>query len=1054
LTHKSWARFGKRWVDAELVSIAGSAGASESNNPEANEQAFSEARASVIAVAVEQLQSASPDVVQNAAALLTSPSLCVPEFAENIVDVLLSRLSPLEKGSGKTDGCERNVCVALGVAAGACHSSDRERREKTVLVLTKFFVNDVGESTESNTAGCTTSTAGTTNTKGTTTTTNTAAHPASAAQGLGMFARTLGKEIAREGPGSGAWRSALLVRTIKALVAGFAGFQTDERNGFSFERNAAAAGGFAVGFVLAAVAADAAERGGVALDIDSFGDEERSDEKTNKGQHTFAVLGVLTRFLERGVASSSDENKNENENDGNKSNSTENAATAAARALPAAAAAALVAGAPADALVLRALRACTNGALFLPKNKKSLRVACLASAGALLDAALAAGVATPRRDVAAAVDAIAAPLVSGSSTDANTDTDDSVTHASAVLGLAAAIGGTWCLAGVGIKEDSQNPGLATGGRRAAPSAETNINATISTPLLWGCEFGAKQARFCLKVLESCASGEGTSGSAGSPPAMSLRARETAAWGLAMVADAAVARAGASVVAGSASQLQKGTGTSKTAVRTPSKAFAIGVLLDAALLDDSQQHGRPFAAARALRVLAHLDRLPAGDWPGAMRRLSRRAAALESGVTNVEGNSAINSASSNSLAVARELRDACAELASRHPGPGVGGAFLELVLGDVTSNNLPPTAVLANFSSCVSALPPAKARETLAVVVAAAAEAQRTATSSVQRNGGGSDLDDRNDARDEDPEALIRKIEALWCGLAKAAGVSQIASRDSTQHSPQTARSPWPVPAIVAAACDLASSLRSADGRFVAAAVQGVQSLKNVNPKLFAELPRAAARAVDERAPFWVAESFRTRIVASGALDPSDLTPLVAWDDSTDSPNQETKVDRFRKVVPATRNSPLRVKTRVLIDAIAHDEVKEKGARLSALAATTKTYANALPIDEFEDDSEIDFNSQSKTTGRDDFVVFPVAARCTVFGLMNTNDQQATATAKALCTSIFLAAASKGKEHGKSGGTGEGDESDVRSKISTIAAARLLRHEVSDELWERDGWRLE
>ena len=87
-------------------------------------------------------------------------------------------------------------------------------------------------------------------------------------------------------------------------------------------------------------------------------------------------------------------------------------------------------------------------------------------------------------------------------------------------------------------------------------------------------------------------------------------------------------------------------------------------------------------------------------------------------------------------------------------------------------------------------------------------------------------------------------------------------------------------------------------------------------------------------------------------------------------------------------------------------------------------------------------------------MFPVAARCTVFGLMNTNDQQATATAKALCTSIFLAAASKGKEHGKSGGTGEGDESDVRSKISTIAAARLLRHEVSDELWERDGWRLE
>jgi len=57
-----------------------------------------------------------------------------------------------------------------------------------------------------------------------------------------------------------------------------------------------------------------------------------------------------------------------------------------------------------------------------------------------------------------------------------------------------------------------------------------------------------------------------------------------------------------------------------------------------------------ASARSLRILAKLDRLPAGDWPGSLRRLTRAAAAA--GLPP---------------AVARDLTAACVALAVAHPG---------------------------------------------------------------------------------------------------------------------------------------------------------------------------------------------------------------------------------------------------------------------------------------------------------------------------------------------------------------------------------------------------
>ena len=61
-----------------------------------------------------------------------------------------------------------------------------------------------------------------------------------------MLARSLGASVAADGPGAGAWRLEMLAETVAFLRGAFVAFLSSD-----------ATGGFALGFVLAAVAADA-----------------------------------------------------------------------------------------------------------------------------------------------------------------------------------------------------------------------------------------------------------------------------------------------------------------------------------------------------------------------------------------------------------------------------------------------------------------------------------------------------------------------------------------------------------------------------------------------------------------------------------------------------------------------------------------------------------------------------------------------------------------------------------------------------------------------------
>jgi hypothetical protein len=720
LTHKSCARFAGRWLDAELEARLGAAGA------EAEGDALAEARASVAETALVLLRDAGPDAAQIAAAVLAAPALARDAAAaERATDALLARLAQ-ENGASdgakvETDGAERSAAVALGVVAGACHPGDRERRARAAAALRGLCAPSLAGET------------GNTETSRTKTSPGAlpAADPAAAAEALGMFARSLGASVAKDGPGAGAWRTEMLAEQVAFLRRAYRARQDDP------------SGGFALGLVLAAVAADACARAGTPLDFEMFDfDDEtletleglpRRETSLPTGYDSAArALEALTRRLERGV-------------DGTGPGPGADAAAAAAaagaaRAAPTAAAAALAAGAPCDALALRALRAATRGAAHVSSDARErpsreccdLRVACLASAGALLHVALSAGVAVPRAEAAAAVAAAAAPLAGSGSAEA---AEDAATHAAGALGLAAALGGSWCLAGVGVAADAPNAGLGGGldggGRRGKePGGETaDAKGALAAPLLWGDAFGAAQARAALRALEAAASAEGTAAAGGG--SVALRAREAAAWGLALAADAAVARAGAAVLdaaRGPASLSARGSQGSQgsargldSARRNQTSVSAAGALADAVLTGyaDETRGGTPaeaaaLAAARALRVLAPLERLPAGDWPGALRRLARAASALET-----EGGA-------DALETADELRDACAALAARHAGPGVGGAFLETALGEVSVSShlsLPPCAVLERLGACVAALPPSRAEEALRRVAAAAAQAQ-------------------------------------------------------------------------------------------------------------------------------------------------------------------------------------------------------------------------------------------------------------------------------------------------------------------------------------------
>jgi hypothetical protein len=148
--------------------------------------------------------------------------------------------------------------------------------------------------------------------------------------------------------------------------------------------------------------------------------------------------------------------------------------------------------------------------------------------------------------------------------------------------------------------------------------------------------------------EAVASADGTSAAgATAGGTVPRRARETAAWALSLASDRATARAAATAASTAAS----GASGSSTVESLPG---AFGVLVEAVLGGDKMGGsgasgadggagavGSPklaaaaataaatanaVASARSLRILAKLDRLPAGEWPGSLRRLTRAAAA--------------------------------------------------------------------------------------------------------------------------------------------------------------------------------------------------------------------------------------------------------------------------------------------------------------------------------------------------------------------------------------------------------------------------------------------
>ena len=263
---------------------------------------------------------------------------------------------------------------------------------------------------------------------------------------------------------------------------------------------------------------------------------------TREGDAVAALLSEFIRALERGAAvvvavatskdaSAEDASAEHASAEDARKKQTLVAATAAAAALPTALAATLAADLPVDDDARRAIRVAAKVAAAggehpevasesgvapgledsdvsvstsdatrsLSSAAATLRAACCASVGALLDASLSAGVSVPRVLAESATAACASPLT--------TERDARATRAAAAaMGLAAALGGSWCLAGVrgagdakiGFARGLSGPGGARG--RAAGEDEA-----FSTPLLWGGVEGEKSARAAVRALEATAS---------------------------------------------------------------------------------------------------------------------------------------------------------------------------------------------------------------------------------------------------------------------------------------------------------------------------------------------------------------------------------------------------------------------------------------------------------------------------------------------------------------------------------------------------------------------
>ena len=149
----------------------------------------------------------------------------------------------------------------------------------------------------------------------------------------------------------------------------------------------------------------------------------------------------------------------------------------AAAAAPTAAALALASNAPVDRHVTDTLRLIVSLAAT-PGERSPVWLNSLASCGALLDVALAAGCSTDRRLATQTIDALTDVLLHTSSGHAPPPAPHGETaHTAAALGLAACVGGTWILPTVDTI--IANYGLSgAGGGRARDTSTEHLSAPL------------------------------------------------------------------------------------------------------------------------------------------------------------------------------------------------------------------------------------------------------------------------------------------------------------------------------------------------------------------------------------------------------------------------------------------------------------------------------------------------------------------------------------------------------------------------------------------------
>jgi hypothetical protein len=833
----------------------------------------------------------------------TDASGLVDGAAEHAAAATDALLVALGVDPGRPDGSigpamdSRGACAALACAAAACPASDRARREAALEALSRRATDREGRFG--------------------------AAAAGAAAEALGLFARATGRAIRTRGPGApGSWRAHLLARANRTLEE-LARSAREEGPG-GFFSGAGKWGADDASPFLAGLDAGLAHAADAGASSDFSSGRERAAAREGVDARD-AILATFVETLETWVRSAGaedgagdderDERDERDESDASSSFVVSSAAGAAA-ALPAAAASSLAADRPADATCLRALAALVAGArvgLSSPpsasKSVESAVAACCASAGALLHVALSAGVAVPRLAAEEAADVLAARVEDRPGDDASLGS--AATQAAAAAGLAAMLGGSWCLAGASSRGPAFVIDPVAGGGGGAAGVGGSDSAFVAAPLLWshrlggggGAGSGTRAVKRCVAALEAAAGlgGGGASSSTRRADQMDPRARDVAAWGLALAADAAVAEAaarakglggGAEGAGGSTPGFFLNSPSAEPNASAPSVSArvrstgAVGALAEAALgfrgaSDDarcySEEANARRSARRALVALAGVERLPPGDWAGALRRLARSEGAPREEERGGPGGE--NRTRGSALEEAAALRDARIAFAVAHPGPGAGAATLEaaLALGDEDDASAsgdddvdaaarsppppPPLAVLRALPRCVAALPRADAGAALLRAC------ERVAANLPEHEGSSSKGGSYEGSSSYD---------AMWSALADPAG--------------RAPRGPWSESEVAAAAATLAGAawVAKAPGAPDATrAVEGIEALSRGQRSDDEEakrrglaLARRCALAADAASARHGAIShpspLRARLAARGAIDASDVPPLDAW----------------------------------------------------------------------------------------------------------------------------------------------------------------------------------